>query len=164
MTLTKHERKQWSGRRIAGLIEFFNRVVYDFIDMRLPGPMRPHIEHTERSVQVENCRAANSEMFRRGGMESIEEYHRENCRLHTGMEPHELKLFGAKLGLKARDRSSGREVARKVMPATACAMSLADYIVQQGYDLQKAAMISKRSVVLFDVLLRMGFHIKPSVR
>lgn len=122
----------------------------------LDATIPPLEEHTKRPVQLENSRKVNGFNFRTGGLMKATEYNRENCIRHTGFRPSELKEFARMKGFKARERRSGKEVARQIMPEAACAMSLADVLTERGHSLEAATGVSRLTIGAFKGLLELG--------
>lgn len=116
--------------------------------------------HTNVSVQKNNSKIINSKNYIENGVESVIEYNRNSCLLHTGKTPSEIKKIGQEVGLKTIDRSSAKEVLRHIKPSIACAMSFTDDLVNKGFDLKTVSELSlKCAVPLFEGMLELG--VKP---
>lgn len=122
----------------------------------IPGSLALLEEHTKRPVQLQNSKRVNASNMRRGGLAKAVDYNRENCCLHTGFRPSELKEIASGYGLKSVERTSGKEVARHLDPAAACSMSLADSLVERGHSLEQVAPITLGAMPVFKGLLELG--------
>lgn len=116
------------------------------------------LDHARREVQVANSKSINNYQYLLGGVASVVEYNRENCRLHTGKYPHQLKAAAKERGVPAKIRSSAKELLRHESPETTCAMSLADEMVRRGATLSAAAAVTLGAREVFAGLLRLGFQ------
>lgn len=116
--------------------------------------------HTSTSVQKQNSKDINKKNLIENGVESVINYNRTSCILHTGRSTKEIKEYGKKIGLKSSDRTSAKEVLRHTKPELACAMSFTDSLVQKGFDLKTVSELSlKCAVPLFQGMIELG--IKP---
>lgn len=114
-------------------------------------------DHQKRNVQIQNSKDVNAFNYFNGGIDDLMEYNRTNCVEHTGKKPSEWKKIGKECGLKSKERTSGKEVVRKLQPEAACGMSFVDNLVKQGYPMDKAIELSKEHAMpLFKGLLEMG--------
>jgi prophage antirepressor-like protein len=117
--------------------------------------------HTNTSIQKMNSKDINSKIFTENGKDSVIEYNRKSCLLHTGKTPSQIKEIGKNLGLKSKDRNSAKEVLRHSKPELACAMSFTDSLVHKGFDLNTVSELSlKAAVPLFQGMIELG--ITPS--
>ena len=117
--------------------------------------------HTNTNIQKQNSKEINSKNYIEKGLESVIEYNRQNCIIHTGKTPTEIKELGKALGLKSKDRTSAKEVLRHTKPELACSMSFTDSLVKQGFDLNTVSELSlKCAVPLFQGMIELG--IKPA--
>jgi prophage antirepressor-like protein len=113
--------------------------------------------HTNHSIQKQNSKDVNAKNYIESGVVGIIEYNRQNCLLHSGKLPHELIEEGKKIGLKSKDRNSGKEVLRHTKPAIACAMSFTDDLVKKGFDLKTVSELSKKCAIpLFEGMIELG--------
>jgi prophage antirepressor-like protein len=113
--------------------------------------------HTVNSVQKQNSKEINQKNFIESGVESVIEYNKQSCLLHTGKTPHEIKEDGKRKGLKSKDRNSAKEVLRHTKPELACAMSFTDDLVKKGFDLKTVSELSlKCAVPLFQGMIELG--------
>ncbi len=113
--------------------------------------------HTEHSIQKQNSKDVNKKNFIEGGIESVIEYNRQSSLLHTGKLPHEWIEEGKKIGLKSKERSSGKEVIRHLKPEIACGMSFTDDMVKKGFDLKTVSeLTNKAAIPLFKGMLEIG--------
>lgn len=128
------------------------------------------IEHTQRPVQIENSKQVNAYNWHIGGLTTIEEYNRLSCKLHSGKFPSELKAEYLKpineekrrLGkkeIKITSVPSGKEILRKIDPASAAAMSLTDDMVKMGGNLEEIAPLSVNCKPLFEKMLQLGYSL-----
>jgi phage anti-repressor protein len=99
-------------------------------------------EHAQRSTQVKNSKEVNSYQYEIGGVPSIMEYNKMNCKLHTGKFPKEIMKEAEKNKLPSKQRTSAKEVLRNTDPVTACSMSLTDDMVKMGGKLDEAVALS----------------------
>lgn len=115
-------------------------------------------EHCSIQNQKDNSKVVNSKNFQTGGVDKVINYNRENCKLHTGMTPSQVKEIGRQRGLKTKERSSAKEVLRNLKPELAAGMSLTDSLVNENkLDHKKAAELSKaHAVPLFKALIELG--------
>lgn len=115
-------------------------------------------KHISTDVQKENSKAINSKMLTEKGKEEMIQYNRKNCKLHTGKTPSELKEIGKGLGLKSKQRSSGKEVVRNIKPELGAAMSFTDGLVlDDNLEHEKAVGISlELAQPLFKALMDAG--------
>lgn len=115
--------------------------------------------HTDRSVQISNSKRVNGYLADRYGKDEIKEHNRDNCVIHDrqGRSPSELREVGRRMGLKSRQRNSGKAVMREIDPAGACCMSLADtLVVQTGKNVHDIAHVSKSAREVFAGMLALG--------
>lgn len=119
-------------------------------------------QHTIIEVQKTNSKLVNAKNYTEGGAEQTAEYNRRNCLLFTGHTPSEWVERAKKLGLKSKDRSSGKAVLRVLKPEIACAMSFSDSLVhEKGVSQEKAAEIGRTYTVgLFKELLQIGYTVE----
>lgn len=116
--------------------------------------------HTNVAIQKSNSKDINSKNFIEKGLDSVIEYNRNSCLLHTGKTTTEIKQIGKQKGLKTTERNSAKEVLRHIKPELACAMSFTDSLVQKGFDLKTVSELSlKAAVPLFQGMIELG--IKP---
>lgn len=116
------------------------------------------LDHAQREVQVANSKGINHHHYLIGGVKSVVVYNRENCRLHTGKHPNELKADAKLRGVASKIRSSAKELLRHESPETACSMSLADEMVRHGATLAEAAEVSIAAKKVFAGMMRLGFR------
>ncbi len=116
------------------------------------------LDHVRREVQVANSKSVNNYQYLIGGVGSVIEYNRTNCRLHTGQRPSELLADAKRRGVRARLRTSAKELLRHESPETACAMSLADQLVRGGATLAQAAAVTVQAKSVFSGLMQLGFR------
>jgi prophage antirepressor-like protein len=117
--------------------------------------------HTNVSIQKQNSKEINHKNFIEAGIESVIEYNKQSCLLHTGKTPHEIKEIGKQTGLKSKDRNSAKEVLRHTKPELACAMSFTDDMVKKGFDLKTVSELSlKCAVPLFQGMIELGMKPK----
>jgi len=117
--------------------------------------------HSNTSVQRLNSKDINAKNFIENGLDSVIEYNRKSCLLHTGKTPSQIKEIGKNIGLKSKERNSAKEVLRHAKPELACAMSFTDSLVKKGFDLKTVSELSlKAAVPLFQGMIELG--ITPS--
>lgn len=115
-------------------------------------------DHKKVEIQKQNSKEANTFHYFNGGVLDVIQYNRKNCVEHTGKRPSEWKEIGKQAGLKSKDRTSGKEVIRKLKPETACSMSFTDNLVKQGCPVDEAIELSKKHALpLFEGMLKLGF-------
>lgn len=113
--------------------------------------------HTHVGIQKQNSKDINAKNYIEKGLESVIEYNRQSCLLHTGKTTTEIKEIGKKSGLKTKDRNSAKEVLRHTRPELACAMSFTDDLVKKGFDLKTVSELSlKAAVPLFQGMIELG--------
>jgi anti-repressor protein len=113
--------------------------------------------HTHIGIQKQNSKDINAKNYIERGLESVIEYNRQSCLLHTGKSTTEIKEIGKKSGLKTKDCNSAKEVLRHVKPELACAMSFTDDLVKKGFDLKTVSELSlKAAVPLFQGMIELG--------
>jgi len=110
--------------------------------------------HVRVEIQKAMSKVANGVNYRQGGVTQIIDYNRHNCKFHTGYFPHELKAFCKSRGYK--NITSGKDAARKTMPAAACCMSLTDQLLRMGYPYEIAAVIARKFQPGFQAMLEVG--------
>lgn len=118
-------------------------------------------EHTRREVQIHNSKLINAKKWDEGGKGAIIKYNTKSCELHLGMKPKEVKAIGKQAGLKSKQCSSSKEVARHLMPGKACAMSFTDRVITNNdhLSLERVAEFSKNKLApVFDDMLEMGIR------
>lgn len=113
--------------------------------------------HTNISIQKNNSKEINAKNFIEKGLDSVIEYNRNSCLLHTGKTTKEVKQIGKDKGLKSAERNSAKEVLRHLKPELACAMSFTDSLVKKGFDLKTVSELSlKAAVPLFQGMIELG--------
>lgn len=119
-------------------------------------------KHISTDVQKQHSKDINTKLLTEKGKEGMIEYNRKNCKLHTGKTPSELKEIGKGLGLKSKQRSSGKEVVRNIKPELGAAMSFTDGLVlDDNLEHEKAAGISlELAQPLFKALMDAGMSSK----
>lgn len=123
----------------------------------LPNTQTYLSEHSRRDVQVQNSKEVNAKIYFNMGVESVIEYNQKSCLLHSGKKPSELKEYAKQIGLRSKQRSSGKEVLRNLKPEIACCMSLTDEMVKRGKDLESAAKLNlTHAQPLFKEMLNLG--------
>lgn len=116
----------------------------------------PGEAHTQIEVQKDMSRSVNALNFDSGGKEKTIEYNVQNCLAHTGKHPTQVKALGKKQGLKSKDCSSAKAVLRLTQPEVACAMSLADNLVEQGHSPDRVFEVTRKATELFAAMLEIG--------
>ncbi len=115
--------------------------------------------HTNVDIQKSNSKDINKKNLIERGLESVIDYNRTSCLLHTGKTPSEIKEIGKEMGLKSVDRNSAKQVLRTVKPELACAMSFTDSLVKKGFDLKTVSELSlKAAVPLFQGMIELGIR------
>lgn len=115
--------------------------------------------HKDTNIQKFNSKAINAKNFTENGLDAVIDYNRKSCLLHTGKTPSQLKEMGKKIGLSAKETTSGKEVLRHTKPELAAAMSLTDSLVKEGHPLKVCAELSLKGLPLFRGMIELG--IKP---
>lgn len=117
--------------------------------------------HTNTSIQKTNSKDINAKNFIEKGIESVIEYNRMSCLLHTGKTPKEVIKDAKEKGLKSKETTSAKEVLRHTKPELACAMSFTDSLVKKGFDLKTISELSLKSAVpLFQGMIELGINPK----
>lgn len=119
-----------------------------------------HLKHLDENIQKQHSKLINQKNFQIGDVDAIKEYNRKNCKLHTGLTTQEVKKIGKKRGLKAKDTQSAKQVLRKIDPAKAGSMSLADDLCYKNQDrtIEEIAPITKLSIPLFQAIIDAGLE------
>jgi len=113
--------------------------------------------HTNVDIQKQNSKAINAKNYIEKGIESVIEYNKNSCILHTGKTPKEIKEQAKGMGLKSAERNSAKEVLRHTKPEVACTMSFTDDLVRKGFDLKTVSELSlKCAVPLFQGMIELG--------
>jgi hypothetical protein len=112
--------------------------------------------HTRRTVQVKHSKLANAVMAALGGTDRIKRYNYSNVLLQSGKSPADWKRQAKNEGMKARDRTSGKEVLRIKHPHIACGLSLADQLVAGGASEVDGISIGKDAQPIFHRILALG--------
>lgn len=150
----------FTGERAANFkekyIEQFNRMEAQLVQEPVTSSVLNLQEHTQRPVQIQNSKAVNRYHKQKSGMYLMIDHNRQNCLLHTGKRPNEIKKLAKEEGMPSKWRTSAKEVLRHTQPHKACAMSLADELVQSGVSLTDAAEVTRLSEQVFSGLLRLG--------
>lgn len=116
----------------------------------------PLAAHTDTEVQKDMSKTVNAINYQRGGKEAAMEYNIKNAVAHAGRTPSQLIRDGKLAGLKSKDRSSGKAVLRATQPAKACCMSLADNLVEQGFEPDKVFEVTQTAENVFGGILELG--------
>lgn len=116
------------------------------------------LDHVRRDVQVANSKSINNHQYLIGGKGGVIEYNRANCQLHTGKRPAELLKDAKQRGVKAKLRTSAKELMRHEAPEVACSMSLADQLVRAGATIEEAAAVTIQAKQVFAGMMRLGFR------
>jgi prophage antirepressor-like protein len=116
----------------------------------------PLLAHTSDEVQKDMSKSVNAFNYERGGVDEVMAYNVANCVTHTGKTPAQLKREAKDKGLKSKDRSSGKQVARVTKPAAASCMSVADNLYEQGYNLHRVFEVSKSAEPFFEKVIALG--------
>jgi prophage antirepressor-like protein len=113
-------------------------------------------EHTDTDTQKIMSKTVNAHNNAKGGVDAIINYNVANCRAHTDKFPYQVKEFGKREGLKAKDRQSAKEVLRRLEPESACSMSLADNLVSEGFEPDRVFEVTKGAKKVFEGMLKLG--------
>lgn len=116
----------------------------------------PLASHTDQDVQKTMSKAVNGFNIRAGGRELAVRYNVLNALAHTGKTPSALIKEGKQAGLKSKDYSSGKAVARVLQPPAACCMSLADNLREQNFEPEKVFEVTAKAVEVFKGMLALG--------
>lgn len=124
----------------------------------IPNPqgVLPLSEHTNTEIQKTMSKNVNAHNYSKGGRVEIIKYNANNCLAHTGQYPKKIVEFGKKQGLKSKERTSAKEVLRHLEPESACSMSLADNLVNEGFDSEKVFQVTKSAKQVFKGILELG--------
>jgi len=121
-----------------------------------PMGILPLASHTNNEVQKTMSKAVNGFNIRAGGREAAVRYNVMSSLAHIGKTPSALIKEGKKAGLKSKDYSSGKAVARVLYKPNACCMSLADNLINEGHDEDKVFAITPDAEKLFKSMLELG--------
>jgi prophage antirepressor-like protein len=115
-------------------------------------------QHTNLQTQKSNSKIINSIKYRAGGVDAVKEYNINNCKIHAGMTPKEVRDCGKKLGLKSKDLTSAKQVLRNIKPQIACTMSLADSLIKQNptKTLIDIKPITLKAISVYEEMFRAG--------
>jgi prophage antirepressor-like protein len=116
----------------------------------------PLAAHTDTEIQKDMSKSMNALNYERGGKEAAMDYNIKDAVAHAGRTPAQLIKDGKAAGLKSKDRSSGKAVLRATQPAKACCMSLADNLVEQGFEPDKVFDVTKTAENVFGGILELG--------
>jgi prophage antirepressor-like protein len=110
---------------------------------------------TIREVQLSNSKTVNSMNYKKGGVNEVIDYNKENCKQVTGMEPATIRKIHGKKG------KSAKEILRQTNPELAATMSLNDhFVIENGADLEELKKLDEAAISLFKEVLKLGFKIK----
>jgi hypothetical protein len=121
-----------------------------------PQGVLPLSQHTKIEIQKAMSKNVNAHNYSKGGREEIVKYNAQNCLEHTGQYPKKIVEYGRKRGLKSKERSSAKEVLRHLEPESACSMSLADNLVNEGFEPEKVFPVTKDAKKVFKGILELG--------
>lgn len=110
-------------------------------------------KQTIREIQVDNSKKVNSLNYTKGGVPSIIDYNRSNCKQVTGLEPSQIKKIA-----KQKNKSA-KEILRETNPELAATMSLNDHFVNNGAKLEQLVNLDKSAITLFKEIGKLGFTI-----
>lgn len=154
----------FKGKKAAAFkedyVSEFDRMETELRSFRNDSPEINLLDHAKREVQIANSKSINNHQYLIGGVGGVIEYNQANCRLHTGKRPAELIKDAKARGVKARLRSSAKELLRHEAPEVACSMSLADQLVRAGATIEQAAAVTIQAKQVFAGMIRLGF--KPA--
>lgn len=152
----------FTGKKAAAFkeeyVREFDRMETELRSFQNDGPQINLLEHVCRDAQVANSKSINNHQYLLGGVGGVIAYNRANCQLHTGRRPSELLKDAKARGVRARKRTSAKELLRHEAPETACAMSLADQLVRGGATLEEAAAVSVQAKQVFAGMMKLGFR------
>ena len=112
--------------------------------------------HTDEGIQKTMSVHVNAYNYERGGTEAAIIYNVANCVAHTGKHPIQIKREGKEAKLKSKDRTSAKAVLRATQPETACCMSLADNLCEQGHEPERVFEVTKEADKVFKGILKLG--------
>jgi prophage antirepressor-like protein len=121
-----------------------------------PQGVLPLSQHTKTEIQKSMSKNVNAHNYSKGGREEIVKYNAQNCLEHTGQYPKKIVEYGKKSGLKSKERTSAKEVLRHLEPESACSMSLADNLVNEGFEPEKVFPVTKDAKKVFKGILELG--------
>ena len=141
----------WCDEKIATLMR------EGFADLKQASNQWENIvPHLTRPVQIENSVKVNAYNYNLGGVDQTIDYNRENCILHTGKRPSELKKLAKEGGVPSKFRTSGKEVVRYWRPDIAVSMSMTDDLRRTGLSISKAHSLTSPVIPLIAELQRLG--------
>jgi hypothetical protein len=142
------------------ILNVYNAYVNGDLKPRSPQPVDPTMAtlagHTIRAVQVRHSKLANAVMAAMGGADRVKQYNYKNVVIQSGKSPREWKDQAKYEGMKARNRTSGKEVLRIKLPHVACGLSLADHLVAGGAAEHDGISIGKDAQPIFQRILALG--------
>ena len=152
----------FTGKKAAAFkedyIAQFDQMESELRTLSTDAPEINLLDHVRRDVQVANSKSINNHQYLIGGVGSVIAYNRENCRQHTGKRPAELLKEAKERGVKAKLRTSAKELLRHESPETACAMSLADQLVRCGATIDQASKVTNQAKQVFAGMMQLGFR------
>lgn len=139
-----------------------DEIIFDILKMNSqqneskPFDIKSLDPHTLRAMQIQHSKDVNAEMYNRGGRAKVISYNQLNCQVRTGKLPGEVMLDGKAKGLKAKERTSAKEVLRNTQPEKACGMSFADSLIISGGDEVKSLALSVKAEDIFKGMMELG--------
>lgn len=88
----------------------------------------------------------------------IIKHHQDNCILHFGKKPNELRKELVSQGMRVKSKS-GRDIARIIKPEAAASMAVHDDYVANGHTMQKLmeVKLKEKLEATFKVVMELGF-------
>ena len=117
-------------------------------------------EHTHRPIQIGYAKGVNAVLLRQKGVHGVREYNTQNCKIHTGLAPHEAKEIARQRGIPSKDRTSGKMAIRVMQPAVGCAMSMTDMAIAKnpnGNQEKIIRMVKEKITPAYEAMLELGF-------
>lgn len=123
------------------------------------------IEHADRQTQLTNSKHINHVNWTVGGLESIKEYNKQSCELHTTKSTGFIKNWHIEKTNKERmiegkkpikTAPSAKEIIRQNRPELAACMSLTDALCKHGANLEEVAPLSLACKPIFQKFIELG--------
>lgn len=110
--------------------------------------------HLDETTQKENSKAINADNYEKGGVPSIIDYNKANCKQVTGKSPSEIKNGSYK---------SAKQILRETRPELASTMSLNDHLVlKKEVPLEELKQLDIAAINLFKEFNKLGIRVTDS--
>ena len=120
------------------------------------------LKHQDEKIQKQNSKSINSTNYKQGGIQKVREHNIEICKILTNRTPSEIKQLGKDFyNLKSIERTSAKEVLRRVCPPKAQAMSFTEELLKQHKDktIQDFKETALKATQLYNELTKVGIDL-----